>query len=153
MPRKYVLCPNGHRNDRAGGRRKCAETDCRAPLRKLPQRKHKLILREGYAPFVTANEQIHGVTDESCGVCGKPRPQESHWDRDHDHRTGHARGLACSGNQGCNILMVPWVTAATARGIYEAKRVAGEPDAERWRLIAAYLDRVERFYAAQESVA
>ena len=46
--------------------------------------------------------------------------------------------------------MAKWVTAATARGIYEAKLAAGEPDAERWRLIAEYLARGERFYAARE---
>jgi hypothetical protein len=116
-------------------------------LRKLPQARHKLILRDGYAPFVRAAVEIHGVTDESCCVCGKPRTQERRHDRDHDHVTGAARGLACPGDNGCNVLMAKWVSAATACGIYEAKLAAGESDAERWRLIAAYLFRVERFYA------
>ena len=66
------------------------------------------------------------------------------------HTTGKPRGLACPGDNGCNVLMAKWVTAATARGIYEAKLAAGEPDAERWRLIAEYLARGERFYAARE---
>jgi hypothetical protein len=100
-----------------------------------------------YELFVQANEQIHGVTDESCGVCGKPRSQERRHDRDHDHRTGYARGLACPGNTGCNVLMLPWITAAVARAIADAKRRNGEPDAERWRMIADYLRRVDDFYA------
>ncbi len=68
-------------------------------------------------------------------------------DRDHDHRTGLPRGLACGGNQGCNVLMLPWVTASTASAIAAAKTFASEPDAERWKAIARYLKRVERFYA------
>jgi len=144
MAKKYVLCSCGTRNDRAGGRSKCVT--CAKPLRKLPQQRHKLILREGYEPFLRAAREIHGVTDESCCVCGKPRPQEGHWDRDHDHITGVARGLACSGNQGCNVLMAKWVTAATARGIASAKLEAGEPDAARWLAIMRYLRRVEDFY-------
>lgn len=148
MTKKYTLCKwCSTRNDRAGGRTKCVV--CGKPLRKLPQARHKLILRDGYAPFVRAAREIHGVTDESCCVCGKPRPQEGRWDRDHDHITGVARGLACSGNQGCNVLMAKWVSAATSHGIYDAKRAASESDAERWRLIAAYLHRVERFYARE----
>lgn len=49
------------------------------------------------------------------------------------------------------MLMVSWVTASTAQGIADAKREAGEPDAERWALIAAYLERVERFYAVHQT--
>lgn len=149
MAKKYTLCKCGTRNDRIGGRTKCVNPDCGKPLRKLPQARHKLILRDGYAPFVRAAVEIHGVSDESCCVCGKPRPQEGHWDRDHDHTTGQARGLACSGNRGCNVLMAKWVTAATARGIADAKLQAGEPDAARWSMIAAYLERVEAFYARE----
>jgi hypothetical protein len=148
MARKYVVCPAGHRNDRAGGRTRCAEAECRLPLRKLPQQKHKLILRDGYEPFNRAAREIHGVTDESCCVCGKPRTQERHHDRDHDHITGLARGLACPGDNGCNVLMAKWVTPATARGIYEAKLAAGESDAERWRMIAEYLERVRDYLSA-----
>jgi hypothetical protein len=97
--------------------------------------------------YLTVAREIHGVTDESCCVCGKPRSQERHHDRDHDHLTGNPRGLACGGNRGCNVLMLPWITAATAHGIAKAKRAAGEPDAGRWALIEAYLWRVEQFYA------
>lgn len=147
--RRYVTCPKcSHRNDRAGGRRKCQ--GCAAPLPKRRVPTHARTLRDdSYEKFVQVAREIHGVSDESCCVCGKPRSQERHHDRDHDHRTGQARGLACGGNQGCNVLMLPWVTAATAGGIAEAKLAAGEPDAERWFMIASYLDRVRSFYASE----
>jgi Recombination endonuclease VII len=147
--KRYVLCRAcGHRNDRTGGRRKCAS--CASPLPKRKVARHAATLRDdSYAVYCKANEEIHGVADESCGVCGKPRSQERRHDRDHDHLTGKPRGLACGGNRGCNVLMLPWISAATAHGIAKAKRAAGEPDAERWRMIEAYLFRVERFYAAQ----
>ncbi len=145
MAKKWVLCSCGTRNDRAGGRRKCVS--CAKPLRKLPQQRHKLILREGYEPFLKAAREIHGVTDESCCACSKPRTQERHHDRDHDHTTGLPRGLLCPGDNGCNVLIAKWVTATTAAGIYAAKLGALEPDAQRWRLIAAYLRRCEDHYA------
>ena len=127
MSRKYVTCPNGHRNDRSGGRRKC--TTCASPLPKVRRPKHAEVLRgDSYPLFVKAAQEIHGVTDESCCVCGKPRSQERHHDRDHDHVSGKPRGLACAGNQGCNALMPRWLTAARARAI------------------ADYLERVEVFY-------
>jgi hypothetical protein len=47
--------------------------------------------------------------------------------------------------------MVPWVTASTARGIAEAKELAGEKDAERWRLISNYLARVEDHYRSADA--
>lgn len=145
--RRTWLCPLcGTRNEATRSRKCQACAKLSRPKKRRP--KHSEVLRgDTYPLFVQANEQIHGVSDESCGVCGKPRPQERRWDRDHDHRTGKARGLACGGNRGCNVLMLPWITAATARGIAEAKRRAGEADAERWEMIAAYLERVDAFYA------
>jgi hypothetical protein len=93
---------------------------------------------------------IHGGELYACGACGKPPLEGRKHDRDHDHRTGLARGLACPGNSGCNYLMLPWITAATAQGIAEAKHRAGEPDAGRWSLIAAYLERSETFHARSQ---
>jgi hypothetical protein len=123
------------------------------PKRHVP--KHAQTLRDdSYAVYLQVARDIHGVSDESCNVCGKPRSQERRCDRDHEHNRrspffGKPRGLVCGGNQGCNVLMVPWVTAATARGIADAKDIAYEPDAPRWHLIAAYLERVEAFYARE----
>ena len=141
---RYWLCRCGVRNERI--KQRCPDCGGKRPARRVP--KHARTLRDDpYAVYVQAARDIHGVTDESCCVCGKPRSQERRHDRDHDHLTGKPRGLACPGNRGCNVLMVPWVTAATARGIAEAKDAAGEPDAERWAMIADYLARVEAFYA------
>jgi hypothetical protein len=101
---------------------------------------------DSYAMFEQTNAGLHAAahggewTPDCCGVCGKPPSQDRRHDRDHDHRTGERRGLACGGNTGCNVLMLPWIDAATARAIAAAK--LGEPDAERWRLIAGYLGRV-----------
>lgn len=126
----------------------CRGEGCEGKRRKKRRPRHAEVLRgDTYPVFVQAAREIHGVTDESCCVCGKPRSQERRHDRDHDHRTGKPRGLACPGNTGCNVLMLPWVTHETALGIWIAKERAGEPDAERWHMIAAYLGRVETYYA------
>ena len=153
MPAKYWMCPKG-----CGGRwprlqQKCATTDCEGRRPKRRTARHKVTLRDdSYAVYEALNAEIHGPampgewTPDCCGVCGKP-PKGRRNDRDHDHRTGHPRGLACPGNQGCNVLMVPWVTAATARAVAEGKTAAGEIDAPRWVAIAGYLERVEAHYA------
>ena len=115
-----------------GGRKKCSACGKAAPKARVP--KHAQTLRDdSYEVYKAVNETIHGVTDESCGVCGKPRSQERRHDRDHDHKTGKPRGLACGGNQGCNASMPHWMTA------------------ERARLIANYLERVEEFNAKEKA--
>lgn len=153
-PRTW-LCPLcGHRNELRTSSRKCQ--GCKQTTKPLPRiPKHKRTLRAmTYEQYAELNERIHGsavleVAERdgfACGVCGKLPSEGRKLDRDHNHRTGDARGLACGGNHGCNVLMLPWITAATARGIADAKRAAGESDAERWSLIAAYLERVEAHY-------
>lgn len=140
----YWSCPCGERLPRTKQKCSCGK---RRPKKRTAR--HARTLRDdSYARYVEVAREIHGVTDESCCVCGKPRSQERHHDRDHDHLTGLPRGIVCGGNRGCNVLMVPWVTAATAAGIARAKFKADEPDAERWSLIAIYLARVDQFYAA-----
>lgn len=148
QPRKYWLCKCGQRLPRQ--RQKC---ECGGVRPKPRTARHARTLRDySYAVYEAFNAEVHGPahpgewTPDCCGVCGKP-PKGRRNDRDHDHRTGQPRGLACPGNQGCNVLMVPWVTAVTATGIALAKAVAGEPDAKRWELISAYQERVEAFYA------
>lgn len=127
MPRKYVACPKcAFRNDRAGGRRKCQ--GCGAPLPKRRVPKHAEVLRDTpYEKFVELNEAIHGA-GENCGVCGGP-PSASNrrLDRDHDHRTGLARGLA---HVRCNRELLRNSTLDEARAV------------------VAYLERVEAHYEA-----
>lgn len=156
MPPKTWLCGCGTRNERI--KQKCSNPDCdrRRPKKRVPA--HARTLRDDpYPVYEKVNAELHGAafggewTPDCCGVCGKPPSQDRRNDRDHGHRRGDPaygkpRGLACGGDTGCNVLMLPWVTSATAEGIAQAKRVAGEPDAERWELIAAYLERVEVYY-------
>lgn len=117
-----------HRNLRTSSR-KCQGCGRKTkPARRVPA--HARTLRDdSYAHYAAVAVAAHGVTDESCCVCRKPRGQERRHDRDHDHVTGLPRGLACGGNQGCNALMPRWLTL------------------ERARLIVSYLERVEEFYA------
>jgi hypothetical protein len=98
------------------------------PKRRVPKHAHTL-RDDPYELYVAVARDVHGVTDEACCVCGKPRSQERRHDRDHDHVTGQPRGLACGGNSGCNALMPHHLTL------------------ERARLIVAYLERVEAHYA------
>ena len=160
MPSRYWTCPCGTRNERV--KQKCANEECsrRRPKKRVPV--HARTLRDNtYEDYAVVNTVVHGRAfggewdGHCCGVCGKPPSQDRRHDRDHGHRRGSVdygrmRGLACPGDLGCNVLMLPWVTAATAAGIAEAKYVAGESDAERWELIAAYLERVEAHYAGVE---
>lgn len=126
VARKFVLCSCGTRNDRAGGRRKCAS--CAKPLPKRRVPKHALTLRDQtYYDYTDLNEEIHG-RGEACGICGRARPESRRHDRDHDHRTGLARGLACVR---CNRELLRNSTLEEARAV------------------VAYLERVERFYARE----
>lgn len=151
--RRYWTCRKcSYRNEHRTSSRRCQGCgEQTKPKPRVPG--HARVLQgDTYPLFVKAAREIHGVTDESCCVCGKPRSQDRRNDRDHFHRgpyKGLPRGLACPGNTGCNVLMLPWITAATAGGIAHAKFKAKEPDAELWALIACYLDRAERFYAAK----
>lgn len=157
MTVKYWSCPKcGARHPRL--RQRCGEAvrvwsadgveycDGRRPKPRV--RKHARTLRDDpYALYVDTARAIHGVTDESCCACGKPRTQERHHDRDHDHRTGQRRGLLCGGNQGCNVLLLPYHTAAVTRALAEALEREAPAQAPRWFALAAYLERVEAWYA------
>ncbi len=130
--KRYWTCPCGTRNERV--KQKCSNTECsrRRPKKRVPA--HARTLRDdSYSHYEMVNREIHGAEPDCCGVCGKPPSTARHMDRDHDHTTGHPRGLACPGNTGCNALMPRQLDLARAR------------------LIVAYLERVERHYAGVES--
>ena len=122
--RKYVKCSNvscGHRNDRTGGRRKCERCKTALPKRRVP--KHAEVLRDTpYAKFALLSVEIHGGDLDACGCCGRPMGENRRHDRDHDHRTRLARGLACVR---CNRELLRNATLEEAR------------------LVVAYLERVE----------
>ena len=122
MSRYWVCRKCGERWERT--KQKCA-CGRKRPAARVP--KHARTLRDDtYQVYCDVNAVIHGVTDEACGVCGKPRGQERRHDRDHDHVTGHPRGLACVY---CNKHMPRGLTLELAR------------------LVVAYLERVEVYYA------
>jgi hypothetical protein len=120
MSAKTWLCPCGTRNQRV--KQKCAGEGCnrRRPKRRVAA--HARTLRDdSYAVYVQVARDAHGVTDESCCVCGRPRHESMRHHRDHDHVTGQPRGIVCFQ---CNQLMPRLLTL------------------ERARLVVAYLERV-----------
>ena len=122
MAKRYWLCRKcGTRLERT--RRKCA-CGGKRPAPRVP--KHARTLQtDSYERYVEVSKAIHGVSDESCCVCGKERSLERRHDRDHDHRTGNPRGLAC---HVCNRVMVKELTP------------------ERAQAVADYLSRAEAFW-------
>jgi hypothetical protein len=127
--KRYVLCRAcGFRNDRTGGRRKCAS--CAKPLPKRRVPKHAEVLRDtSYEKFESLSVAIHGGEPGACGVCRKPKPEGRRHDRDHDHRTGLARGLACVR---CNRELLRNATLEEARAV-----VAYLERFEAWSRVAA----------------
>ena len=134
MAARYRLCPKcKYRYERI--KQKCPSCGKARPKRRV--RGHAVALQgDNYeSVFVKAAQEIHGVYDESCCVCGKPKPKDRRHDREHGHKVGDAayakaRGIACSK---CNMLMK-----------------FTELDAKRAWLIWQYLQRVEDFYTKPE---
>jgi hypothetical protein len=120
MTAKTWLCPCGTRNERV--KQKCTGEGCnrRRPKRRVP-RHAKTLRDDSYAVYVQVAQDVHGVTDESCCVCGRPRHESMKHHRDHDHVNGQPRGIVCFQ---CNQLMPRLLTL------------------ERARLVVAYLERV-----------
>lgn len=86
---------------------------CGACERKRPKKRRPPHMRALDLPYETYVELNGG---EACGICGaEPKPgRRLH--RDHDHRTGRPRGLACFR---CNAALRPymtldWLRAATS---------------------------------------
>jgi len=130
MARKYWVCPRcGTRYERS--KRKCLECNRSRPKPRVPA--HAKTLRDdSYDVYVQVSKDIHGVDDESCCVCGRPKNDERRHDRDHGHNQneptyGKPRGLVCVS---CNILMPRGLTL------------------ERATQIAGYLFRADRFYTS-----
>jgi len=81
---------------------------------------------DSYEVYEILSATIHGGDAGACGVCGRPPTVRRLNDRDHDHRTGKPRGLACPR---CNKELLRHCTLEEARAV------------------VAYLERVEAYYA------
>ena len=89
--RKSWACRCGHRNEPA--HRKCRGCGKAKPKRRVP--KHAEVLRDtSYTEAADLSWRMHGGELDACACCRRPRGDRNH-DRDHDHRTGQFRGLAC----------------------------------------------------------
>lgn len=124
--RRYWTCRKCHyRNEHRGSSRKClgcGENTKRK--RRVP--KHAEVLRDlDFERWATLSVEIHGGDLYACGVCTRPMGENRRPDRDHDHRTGEARGLACVR---CNRELLRHATLEEARAV------------------VAYLERVEAHY-------
>lgn len=97
---KGVKC--GHINP--GVKRTCRVCGKPRPTRNVPA--HLAVLAEmPYEQWVTR-------FGERCGICGRVPSTRRRLDRDHDHRSGQARGLLCAR---CNRALPNWVTAQWLR--------------------------------------
>ncbi len=112
MPPKTVLCSCGHRNNRVGGRQKCVA--CSKSLRKTRRPPHEAVLDKPYEWWAPLSVEIHGGELDACAMCGKPKPDSAKHERDHDHKTGWARGLLC---YRCNNHYARFHTLETARAL------------------------------------
>ena len=132
MARRYWTCRKcSHRNERTSSRRCQGCSENTKPKARVSA--HAKTLRDdSYDLYVEVAQVLHGVTDEACCVCGRPRHEAMRHHRDHDHVSGKPRGLACFQ---CNSLMPRLLTL------------------ERARLVVAYLERAERFDAEFEQAA
>lgn len=94
--RRYWTCPKcSHRNEHRTSSRKCVNcAELTKPKRRVP--KHAEVLRDlSYTEAARLSQLIHGGELGACGYCQRPKPEGRNHDRDHDHRTGAFRGLAC----------------------------------------------------------
>lgn len=127
MARRYWTCRKcSHRNERTASRKCLGCGEQTKPKARVPQ--HALVHRDTpYEKYAKLSLLIHGGDPESCGVCGRPKGENRKHDRDHDHRTGNPRGLACVR---CNRELLRNSTLQEARAV------------------VAYLERAEIYYAA-----
>ena len=87
----------GHRNP--SRKQKCLACGKTRPARRRAA--HLKALDASYEDFVTLNG------GNFCAICGRKPTARRRLDRDHDHKSGLARGLLCAR---CNRALPSWVT-------------------------------------------
>jgi hypothetical protein len=98
-------------------KQKCQSCGGPRPVRRRP--KHMAALDLPYEAYVELNGGEH------CGICGTVRkPGGNRLHRDHDHRTGLARGILCFR---CNAALRPYMTLVWLRAAVKYVERAG-PD-------------------------
>lgn len=110
MAPRWRLCPKcKYRYERV--KRRCPACAAPSPKKRVP--KHAETLRDhSYEHYVEVTKEIHGLTDESCCICRRPKSKERRHDRDHEHHRdspafGQPRGLLCTR---CNRMLVREMT-------------------------------------------
>lgn len=91
-----------------GAKKKCHACGKLRPAKRHPA--HKAIL--GEMPYEEWVRVFGGV----CGICGRPPKEGRRLHRDHDHRTGSARGLLCFRDNSAlrTYMTLEWLQAAVA---------------------------------------
>jgi len=121
---KTWTCPKCHRKNEARTSSRTCAYGCGATK---PKKRATLAKpADSYEVYELLSVTIHGGETGACGVCGRPPKERRNNDRDHDHRTGKPRGLACPR---CN------------------KELLRHSTLEEARAVVAYLERVEAYYA------
>jgi hypothetical protein len=124
---KSWTCPKCHRKNEARTSSRTCQYGCGTTK---PKKRPSLAKpSDSYDVYELLSVTIHGGEPGACGVCGRPPKERRNNDRDHDHRTGKPRGLACPR---CN------------------KELLRHSTLEEARAIVAYLERVERWYLDAE---
>lgn len=108
MAARYWTCQRhaggvkcGRRNPKV--KRLCMSCGKPRPATRKPA--HMAVLADAYDLWVAR-------FGAACGICGRLPTARRRLDRDHDHRTGKARGLLCAR---CNRALPTWVTATWLR--------------------------------------
>jgi hypothetical protein len=121
--RKTWTCPKCKRKNEVRTSSRTCQYGCGAT--KPKKRETKAKPTDSYEVYAILSAAIHGGDTGACGCCGRPKADHN-YDREHDHRTGNARGLAC---YRCNNVLLRNHTLATLR------------------MCVAYLERVDAYYA------
>lgn len=122
-PRTWT-CPKCKRKNEARTSSRTCAYGCGATK---PPRKENPLTKpvDPYPVYELLSVEIHGGETGACGVCGRPPKERRNNDRDHCHRTGRPRGLACPR---CN------------------KELLRHASLDEARAVVAYLERVEAHY-------